>query len=220
MLAGRLTGRLHEPIPTVSPTSNAITYETLTMAGSLFDQLQHARRELLDLSARNRLENTPLGRGRSTRLDVVGKRSTDVLRLLVRERREMSFGAATDAKAIAEAKQDRDEGDSPDDDSSALPQPDEGGAVSAAQFTDQVLETNLVSDRLQKTVLRLETKAKAFLEEYGVNFLFLALGFLEWYEDPKSDKPRFAPLVLIPVEVHRKSANAKFKPNIYSASYQ
>ena len=181
------------------------------MAGSLLDQLQQAQRELLDLSARNRLLNTPLGRGRSTRLDVIDEHSGDVFRLLVRERREMSFGAATDAKTIADAERDSDDGDSPDDESSVLPQPDEGGAVNESRFTDQVLETNLVSDQLQKRLLRLEAEAKTFVEEQGVNCLFLALGFLEWYEDPKSDKPRFAPLVLIPVEVHRKSANAKFK---------
>ena len=210
------------------------------MAGSLFDQLQKAQRALLDLSARNRLLNTPLGRGPSTRLDVVRERSTDVFRLLVRERREMSFGAtespapdsrssvddkprkkasgsltaATDEAENADDEPVSDESESlddstDDDESSALPQPDEGGAVKELRFTDQVLETNLVSDKLQKRLRGLATEAKTFEEEQGVNCLFLALGFLEWYEAPSSDKPRFAPLVLIPVELHRKSANGK-----------
>ncbi len=186
------------------------------MAGSLLDQLQQARHKLLDLSASNRLLNTPLGRGRSTRLDVVGERSTDVFDLLVRERREMTFGATAEETKTAEAVRDGDVTESlddstDDDESSALPQPDEAAAVNESRLTDQVLETNLVSDQLQKRLLRLTVEAKTFVEEQGVNCLFLALGFLEWYEDPKSDKPRFAPLVLIPVEVHRKSANAKFK---------
>lgn len=196
------------------------------MAGSILQQLQVARKDLLDLSARNRLLNAPLGRGKSTRLDVVDERSADIFRLLVTERREMSFafshdGAASNATGSSGEPHGGDNVDADADseyvfddpeegDDASLAQPDEENA-SESRFTDTVLQTNLASEHLQKRLLRLSVEAKTFEEEQGINCLFLALGFLEWYEDPKSDKPRYAPLVLIPVQLHRKSANAKFK---------
>jgi len=61
------------------------------MSTKIDDQLERARHDLLDLTARNRLLNTPLARGRSTRLDVVDELSTEVFRILAQERREMSF---------------------------------------------------------------------------------------------------------------------------------
>jgi hypothetical protein len=44
----------------------------------------------------------------------------------------------------------------------------------------------------------------------GVNILFLALGFLRWYEDDKSDVPREAPLILLPVSLVRDAKRAAF----------
>lgn len=197
------------------------------MAGSILQQLQVARKDLLDLSARNRLLNAPLGRGKSTRLDVVDERSADIFRLLVTERREMSFAHSHDSAASnptgssgephggdnvdADADSEYVFDDPEDGDDASLAQPDDEEEASESRFTDTVLQTNLASEHLQKRLLRLSVEAKTFEEEQGINCLFLALGFLEWYEDPKSEKPRFAPLVLIPVQLHRKSANAKFK---------
>ena len=43
------------------------------------------------------------------------------------------------------------------------------------------------------------------LEENGANTLFLAIGMLKWYENEKSVVPRFAPLLLMPVDIVRKS---------------
>ena len=44
----------------------------------------------------------------------------------------------------------------------------------------------------------------------GVSVLYLAMGFLKWYESPASDKARFAPLLLIPVDLERQTASSRF----------
>jgi hypothetical protein len=44
------------------------------------------------------------------------------------------------------------------------------------------------------------------MEENGANTMYLALGFLKWYENNVSEKPRYAPLVLLPIDIIRKSA--------------
>lgn len=45
------------------------------------------------------------------------------------------------------------------------------------------------------------------LEENGANSLFLVLGLLKWYESDRSTLTRFAPIVLMPVDIIRKSGN-------------
>ena len=203
------------------------------METPLHEQLEKALRELLDLTARNRLLNTPFGRGRTTRLDIVDERSADLLRLLVQERREMTFlpslsddpeAALSESSAKSKstaATSDRTfsvlnevaevvEGFQPDE-SVELAQPEESDTGLQNRYTDQHLQTQLSSGQLQLKLLRLSVEAKTIGEEQGINALFLALGFLEWYEAPNSDKPRFAPLVLVPIELHRKSASARFK---------
>ncbi len=45
------------------------------------------------------------------------------------------------------------------------------------------------------------------IEETGANSLFLAIGTLRWYETEHTSKPRFAPLMMLPVEmVYKKGA--------------
>jgi hypothetical protein len=53
--------------------------------------------------------------------------------------------------------------------------------------------------------------AKSSIEEQGVNTLFLALGKLEWRDPADQEVPRYAPLILVPVEINRENARAGFK---------
>src|SRR5690606_29788943 len=52
--------------------------------------------------------------------------------------------------------------------------------------------------------------ARTTLQEGGANTLFLALGFLTWTRDDKAGQKYKAPLILIPVSLHRKSARSGF----------
>ncbi len=54
----------------------------MTYSPGLHSILQKAREELLDLSARNRLINTPRDPARGKKLDIVDERSEEVFRLL------------------------------------------------------------------------------------------------------------------------------------------
>ena len=60
---------------------------------------------------------------------------------------------------------------------------------------------------LARTVKELYRAAKTAIEENGANSLYLSLGLLKWYETDRSERPRYAPLVLLPVEIARKAAN-------------
>ncbi|WP_243103139.1 DUF4011 domain-containing protein [Clostridium sp. OM02-18AC] len=48
--------------------------------------------------------------------------------------------------------------------------------------------------------------AKTSMEENGASTLYLALGLLRWFEEKKDPTARYAPIVLVPVDIVRKSA--------------
>ncbi|MBR1432928.1 DUF4011 domain-containing protein [Ruminococcus sp.] len=76
--------------------------------------------------------------------------------------------------------------------------------ISEAEFKSHRLRTFIKDSDLEKVMKKLHRQAKVSIEENGVNTIYLALGFLRWYETEKSDKARYAPLVLVPVDIIRK----------------
>lgn len=76
-----------------------------------------------------------------------------------------------------------------------------------ADIDSHRLRTFFTLNENEKRVKELYRKAKLSLEENGSNTLFLALGFLRWFETDASEAPRYAPLVLLPLEIVRKSAS-------------
>ena len=148
--------------------------------------LETSRRELLDLSTRNRLLNTPRTLTRSGRLEIVDEKSAEVFRRLVVDLKPMSFLAIPDDHSV----------ENPEQSSNLFLQPDEDGTEGngqAARHRDDKLQTSLTSEQLQKRLLKLSYDAKTYEEEQGVNILFVAMGFLKWYEASNSDRARFAP---------------------------
>ena len=75
-----------------------------------------------------------------------------------------------------------------------------------SEFEKKRLRTSLTGAELANAMANLYRTAKLSLEENGANTLYMTLGLLKWYETPSSQKPRYAPLILIPVEIVRKSA--------------
>jgi hypothetical protein len=95
----------------------------------------------------------------------------------------------------------------PDEDSMlpALPAP-----VDESRFTDLVLQTRLGRERLQKKLLGLAREARTLEEEQGINALYLAMGFLRWFEDERSEVERFAPLILLPASLRRNERTSTY----------
>jgi very-short-patch-repair endonuclease len=84
---------------------------------------------------------------------------------------------------------------------------------------DEMLKEELVARRLHADVteseidrrlLEIYREAKLSIEENGANTLYLALGFLAWYETKTSPKKRLAPIILIPLEIERRSVQEGF----------
>ena len=116
----------------------------------------------------------------------------------------MSFDALPENKI--EELNDQENGQNYDTDSvdweNLLAQPDddtENGKL-AERYVDNKLQTNLRSQKLQTRLISIHNDAKTYIEEQGVNILFIALGFLHWFEAPSSNEARRAPLMLISVQ--------------------
>lgn len=60
--------------------------------------------------------------------------------------------------------------------------------------------------RLESSLIDLYRKSKSDLEEGGANTLFLAVGFLKWKKSADDPKSYSAPLILLPIQLDRKSA--------------
>lgn len=73
------------------------------------------------------------------------------------------------------------------------------------EFGNKHLHSVFSDADLKSILINLYRTAKTNLEENGANTLYLALGILRWYESPSSCKPRYAPLVMLPVDIIRKS---------------
>ncbi len=170
----------------------------------LLKRIQNIRRELLDLSARNRLISTPRGTSQGRKIEIVDERSEEVFRLLVRERKTMSFLPGleeTETETVVNT------------DSPVLAQPEDeetGDGRPDPRHVDLRLQTRLISERLQGRLLSIFYDAQTYEQEQGVSILYLAMGFLKWYESPSSDKARYAPLLLIPVDLERQTAASRF----------
>ena len=162
---------------------------------SLAEKLEVSRSELLDMGLRgNTLLNFRLG---AKTIEVIDEKSREVFQILVAKQKPMAF------IPVPASQED-------ENDSQALPKISEDQCADR-RHTDNRLQTKLTADALDKSLLKICAEAEGYYQEQGVDLLYLALGFLTWYEDESSSTPRKAPLVLVPVSLERGSARARYK---------
>lgn len=166
--------------------------ETRSAVIKLFDD---TRRRLVETGTRNRLVHVNRANTRGNVLNIVNEHSDDVYVLLSGGKTMRFFALGKDKVedsrevVLADVIQQGSDED---------------------RYADSWLETRLGPDALQKKLLKIAREAQTAEEESGVNVLYLAMGFLTWYEDKASSLPREAPLVLLPVELVRNARTSTF----------
>lgn len=162
------------------------------------DRLARWQRKLLDLSLRNNLLNFRGGK-KSLRLDAPEPGTLeDVLsdggpiKLLARP--DLMDGADPRDQAIHEQRSREDVR--------------RGHALDALKRREVFVSID--EKELETRLVDLYRTARTTMQEGGANTLFLALGFLTWTRDDKAGQKYKAPLILIPVSLHRKSARSGF----------
>lgn len=76
------------------------------------------------------------------------------------------------------------------------------------QLGNKKLIVNDTKKRMETKLVELLRKAKNDLEEGGSNTLYLSIGMLRWKETPDAEKFYRAPLIMLPVRLERRSAQA------------
>lgn len=163
------------------------------------DLLDDARRRLVETGTRNRLVHVNRQAKRSNSLNIVNERSQDIFDLLRVQGKRMRFSAqGEDEKAQVEDQ---------------LPLLAQGSdtELDESRYRDLYLETLLGPEMLERRLLRLFMDARTSEEEQGFNILYLAMGFLEWFEEESSEVSREAPLILLPVKLMRNERRATFE---------
>jgi very-short-patch-repair endonuclease len=87
-------------------------------------------------------------------------------------------------------------------------------AFALEELNDRRLHAQATEKETAKRLLNLYRTAKSSIEETGANILYLALGQLKWYEHDATDQPRLAPLVLLPITLHRASVGGGYRYRI------
>ena len=72
------------------------------------------------------------------------------------------------------------------------------------------IKTNKTFSEQQKTLRNLRNKSKTFIEEQGINALYLSFGFLSWKEEEHSEQYFDAPLILVPVTLTWESITSPY----------
>lgn len=182
-----------------SPPSDIIITHTSPMPDTMdkeFDTSgkQHLwERKLLDFSLRNNLLNRKLGK-RVVRLIVPDLEAAED-RLALGE----DFTLAPRPEAAKKAK-------GAAADAPKAPVDAEGlHDLAAEEMAKNRLMADLDEADLGTRLKVLYRASRTAMEENGAGTLFLALGVLRWYESDRGDTPREAPILLLPVDLVRKT---------------
>ena len=89
--------------------------------------------------------------------------------------------------------------------------------VVEAKWKDKKIQTLLLPDALNASLKTITTANNSSQKESGINTLYIAFGFLKWEENPHSTKSMYAPLLLLPIEMHvDKKIGGKHKHSVSS----
>ncbi len=153
-------------------------------------RLEDWKRRLVDLSRRNRLIHFRPSKASSLR--VVDELPQEIFRLVELQGTTMGFVPGQPAGAPADWRP-------------------AGGDALQDRHVDKELQTDVEEGRLDELLLSIFRKSNAVFEETGVTTLFLALGFLEWYETESAADLVHSPVLLLPVDLVRTSVKTRIK---------
>ena len=159
--------------------------------------LEDARKRLVETGTRNRLIHVNRKTVRGSLLNIINERSNDIFELMRISGKKMRFMGKCEEEEV-------------DSDDGIVLHDARDEKVDEGRYTDSVIETPLTPDALQKRLLKLHRDAKTAEEEQGINILYLAMGFLQWYEDKNSNVLRESPLILLPVQLVRNDRTSTY----------
>lgn len=201
-----------------------------------YQALENMRLRLLDLTARNRLINFTHTKNGSLRIidelpnQLVGKLLSDEEMRFnpipePKEQELIASGYLEQDKTTGALKRLRNDPTAKEwaqhlgfATSYQVPEP---SATSDAghRHQDNAIQTLLFPYELEARLKALSQASDSAIQEMGANILYLAFGFLEWYESNQGGTARIAPLFLVPVRLEKGHLNRTTQTYEYSLSY-
>src|SRR5215207_9377151 len=166
-------------------------------AAKLDALLAQARIRLIDTGTRNRLVHTNRRAKRPSTLAILSGEPDTLFGRLVHDGALLRF--RSDPRIITS-----------DDEEETVATASSASSLEPVISSRDILQTHVTEDTLQKRLLKFARDANTLEEEQGINILYLAIGFLRWYEDDNSEVFREAPLILIPVSLVRDVRRSTF----------
>jgi superfamily I DNA and/or RNA helicase/uncharacterized Zn finger protein (UPF0148 family) len=192
-------------------TDKALNKVLDKMSPPIVKALNYLRHKLLDLTTRNRLLSF---KESSRSLRIIDDAVDDVYRMLVHE------GASLELIPSKEIDDEKDLQQNLELSSEARTNRQSSRVTdSHVQKHGSKLQTPFTPQPLERRCRRLLQESRTAIEETGSNMLFLAAGFLNWYEDESSSMQNQAPLILIPVRIERARINRRTNCYSYIISY-
>ena len=92
--------------------------------------------------------------------------------------------------------------------------------IDESKHSDLNIQTLMFPDELEKRLSKISSNTRLFIEETGINTLYIAFGFLEWFDIENPEKPYLAPLMLLPVTIAKsKKIDKATGTYFYSLSF-
>ena len=91
-----------------------------------------------------------------------------------------------------------------------MPKPTPENQQNAERHIDKFIQTLLKPEEMSRKLSGLNAYIRSDIEESGVNTLYAAFGFLQWYESKNTDKPCIAPLLLLQLKIEKKQTGTGY----------
>ena len=188
-------------------------------------QVEGWRRRLLDLGNRNALIKCSFDRSRGV-VEIVHPSCEKVWHELVTDseagtvsmrlpwRRDLVPPPAdwnSDTSETDEAASDSESKQSKQKPKEKEWDPPLAACLSSTRLGEDDLVTEFSDKALDRRLRTLNGYAALSLSEQGVHCLYMAFGFLKWFESIDSEEPIYSPLMLVPVSLSRRTADAPWE---------
>lgn len=144
---------------------------------------------LYDLGRRNRLIYYTPQQG--LYIDVEFPLLGDVYQRLILEEKKLSFPVLDEIDLLDTA--------------------DSNAPRSLSELKPDEIRSSRTLQQMAHTIYRLRQKGRVAREEHGTNILYVALGFLEWYEFPSDSDSVQSPLLLVPITLEQNKKRHNYQ---------
>lgn len=144
---------------------------------------------LYDLGRRNRLIYYTPQQG--LYIDVEFPLLGDVYQRLILEEKKLSFPVLDEIDLLDTA--------------------DSNAPQSLSELKPDEIRSSRTLQQMAHTIYRLRQKGRVAREEHGTNILYVALGFLEWYEFPSDSDSVQSPLLLMPITLEQNKKRHNYQ---------